>query len=192
MSDLKLQSLKFDHAYENKVHRHLCCDYWHTMSTCMWFSCGLMRKTAQIPGWRPRSHCFLHRIINLPDLTAVSKMPCPRFLVFLGTSLGNPSRMTRVKMRRKERGHFGNLQKREGDKEARPTQQWIWMDKERIWMTTQSLRPVRAPNIHIPLPPQSGSQKPGCLWCTHSRGSTERSKDSSLGKKNFLPVSELI
>lgn len=140
------------------------------MWNCIWFSCGLMRKTTQIPGWRPRSHCFLHRIINLPNLTAVSKMPCPRFLAFLGTSLGNPSGMTRVKTRRKERGHFGNLQKREGDKEARPTQQWLWMDKERVWMTTQSLRPLRAPNIHIPLPPQSGGQKPGCLRGAHSVG----------------------
>lgn len=109
-------------------------------------------------GWRPRSHFFLHRIINLPNSTAVSQMPCPWSLVFLGTSLGSPSGMSSVKTRRKGRWHFGNLQEREGDKEARPKQQWIWTEEERVWMSTQSLCHLRASNIHIPLPPQMRSQ----------------------------------
>lgn len=127
--------------------------------------------------WRPRSHFFLHRIINLPNSTAASKMPRPRFLVFLGTSLGSPSGMTRVKVRRKERWHFGNLQER-GDKEARPKQQWIWIDEERMGMSTQWLCHLRALSIHIPLPlrseiRQGAAKEARCLRCTLSVGPLE-------------------
>ena len=59
--------------------------------------------------------------LNAATRSSLHTVCCPQLLLFLGTLLGSPSEMTRVKTKRRERWHLGNLWEGNGKKATIPS-----------------------------------------------------------------------